>query len=335
MARPWFVASALALALGCTPLRPLGAPDAPAAPDGPSAPDVPCRAIDLCDGRDDDCDPTTEDGAADPALGTPCDGADTDACEEGTYVGCAAGALVCGDDTGETPERCSEPAAPAADEDCDGSVDEAGAVGSVAFHPDVDGDSYGADLGALAACSPPPGGRSWARRGGDCDDTDERVFPGRPEVCDARDDDCDGRIDEGGACAGCTTDTDRGYTYLFCASNRSQAEASDACADVGYHLVTIDDAEENAWLTERSLALRLGGAFTASGAWVGLRRSPSGEFGWEDGAVLGSFDAWAPTEPNGSGPCARLLLASTPSGPTGTWADADCGLSLDYLCETP
>ena len=34
---------------------------------------------------------------------------------------------------------------------------------------------------------------------GDCDDTDERLNPGRSEVCDGRDNDCDGTADEDAA----------------------------------------------------------------------------------------------------------------------------------------
>ena len=36
----------------------------------------------------------------------------------------------------------------------------------------------------------------------DCDPTDDVVHPGAPEVCNGRDDDCDGAIDEGLTCAG-------------------------------------------------------------------------------------------------------------------------------------
>ncbi|MCZ7679615.1 MAG: hypothetical protein M5U28_12975 [Sandaracinaceae bacterium] len=47
---------------------------------------------DLCNGVDDDCDPATADGSAEPTLGDPCDGGDADLCDEGEVV-CTSGAL--------------------------------------------------------------------------------------------------------------------------------------------------------------------------------------------------------------------------------------------------
>ncbi|PKN46165.1 MAG: hypothetical protein CVU59_06900, partial [Deltaproteobacteria bacterium HGW-Deltaproteobacteria-17] len=41
-------------------------------------------APDLCDGVDNDCNPATADGSAEPTLGLACDGTDADLCNEGT-----------------------------------------------------------------------------------------------------------------------------------------------------------------------------------------------------------------------------------------------------------
>ena len=96
-----------------------GATDAGPGDDaGPRDGGCPTVGPDLCDGVDNDCDPATADGSGEPTIGMPCDGMDTDLCEEGAFV-CAAGALSCGDTSGDSSETCN-----AMDDDCDGMVDE-------------------------------------------------------------------------------------------------------------------------------------------------------------------------------------------------------------------
>ena len=76
------------------------------------------------------------------------------------------------------------------DNDCDGRVDEGG---TEAIHPDQDRDGYGTSAATDVGC---PDGGAWVSESGDCDDLDDDVYPGAEELCDAKDNDCDGEVDE-------------------------------------------------------------------------------------------------------------------------------------------
>jgi hypothetical protein len=78
------------------------------------------------------------------------------------------------------------------DEDCDGVVDEPGALGEATYYADSDGDSWGDAAVVDAACAPAPG---WVAVAGDCEDGDDGAFPGGVEHCDGLDNDCDGFVD--------------------------------------------------------------------------------------------------------------------------------------------
>ncbi len=78
------------------------------------------------------------------------------------------------------------------DNDCDGFVDVDGFF-SVLYYPDIDGDGYG-DLRATEVSCSDPGG--WATSRDDCNDAARSVNPGRVEVCNGLDDDCNGNIDD-------------------------------------------------------------------------------------------------------------------------------------------
>jgi MYXO-CTERM domain-containing protein len=79
-----------------------------------------------------------------------------------------------------------------ADNDCDGVVDNG--LPLYNWYYDGDRDGYGAGT-ATADCGKP--GTNYVSTSGDCVDTDGAIYPGATEICDGKDNDCDGTIDEG------------------------------------------------------------------------------------------------------------------------------------------
>ncbi|MFY2560749.1 putative metal-binding motif-containing protein [Corallococcus terminator] len=76
------------------------------------------------------------------------------------------------------------------DNNCQGGVDEN--LPRVALFRDVDGDGTG--LEAVQHCVP-MGGRGYANVGGDCDDNDSAIAPGMFDLCDEKDNNCNGVVD--------------------------------------------------------------------------------------------------------------------------------------------
>ena len=156
-------------------------------------------AVESCNEIDDNCD-----GTADEDLEIPVWFLD----EDGDRYGVAASAVVaCAQPEGYAaePTDCDDsdpevrPSAVescnARDDDCDGEIDDGVAI--PAWHPDADGDRYGAASGAVVQCEGPAG---FVDDDTDCDDANADVHPGASERCDGLlDDDCDGAIDEGEA----------------------------------------------------------------------------------------------------------------------------------------
>ena len=82
-------------------------------------------------------------------------------------------------------EKCST----AKDDNCNGSTNDTGATGCIAFYKDGDLDGYGANS-AASQCQCVAQGQYVASAAGDCDDTKSGVNPGATEVCDAIDNNC-------------------------------------------------------------------------------------------------------------------------------------------------
>lgn len=79
------------------------------------------------------------------------------------------------------------------DNDCDGDID-GGAVDASTWYADNDSDGYGDAGNSVSACSQPAG---YVADSSDCDDADGTVHPGATEICDGKDNDCDGDTDGG------------------------------------------------------------------------------------------------------------------------------------------
>jgi len=77
------------------------------------------------------------------------------------------------------------------DRDCDDQDPSIGAPDLV--YIDLDGDGFGLATVENLVCSPVLG---WVDNASDCEDTNPDVHPDALEVCDARDNDCDGEVDD-------------------------------------------------------------------------------------------------------------------------------------------
>jgi hypothetical protein len=65
------------------------------------------------------------------------------------------------------------------------------------FYLDLDRDGYGTkSLGTRLGCAGDPAPAGYATADGDCDENDEKVHPGATEICNLKDDDCNGQTDE-------------------------------------------------------------------------------------------------------------------------------------------
>ncbi len=78
------------------------------------------------------------------------------------------------------------------DDNCNGQIDEG--LTSVMTWPDQDNDGYGAANGTAAMGCP---GGNRAPNNLDCNDIDPALHPGATEICNFRDDNCNGQYDEG------------------------------------------------------------------------------------------------------------------------------------------
>jgi len=217
---------------------------------------------DACDGLDNDCDGRTDEGCA-------CTDGDRVAC--GSAVGaCTVGEQLCvggeyGSCSGQGPtaEVCDPGFT---DQDCNGQDDIQQGL-TTPYYVDADGDGVGA--GALRhRCGPRGAGQ--VDVAGDCNDNDPNIRPGRAELCNGVDDNCDGTVDNNatgvditcndrGVCAG-TAPTCSGAAGWSCnydpalyepteTTCDSQDNDCDGSVDEGLRTTWYRDNDRDGWGT--------------------------------------------------------------------------------------
>ena len=119
----------------------------------------------------------------------------------GTLLGCAGDAAPTGfaisdgdcDENDETVHPGATELCNRKDDNCDSQIDEGSSP--VTMWPDQDGDGYyGAQVGtSKLGCGDVAG---YATQAGDCNDLDAAIHPRAVELCNVRDDNCNGDVDE-------------------------------------------------------------------------------------------------------------------------------------------
>lgn len=161
--------------------------------------------------------------------------------------------------------------------------------------------------------------------GADCNDDDPSVHPGAEELCNLRDDDCDGVWDNADGCPGCVpASAPDGYRLWLCFQPLDYAEARAACAELGGDLVSLPDEATEAAVRGAALDLWW------NNWWIGLDDlAEEGTFVWTDGTPL-DYTRWASGEPNDSNgeDCVHLTAWAG-----GAWNDLACDRKNPYICK--
>ncbi|MFZ5445341.1 MAG: putative metal-binding motif-containing protein, partial [Myxococcota bacterium] len=155
-------------------------------------------AAEVCNGIDDDCAGGADDGLTFSQYYLDGDGDGFGAAGSQPQSACApvsgrvTNATDCNDANAAVKPGASE-TCNGVDDNCNSQTDEG--LTFVDYYPDVDGDSFGSSSASAQRSCTPIAGRVTNRT--DCNDTNAAINPGRSEVCNGLDDNCNAQTDEG------------------------------------------------------------------------------------------------------------------------------------------
>jgi cysteine-rich repeat protein len=108
------------------------------------------------------------------------------------------------------------------------------------------------------------------------------------------------------------------HAYVLHTRTRSWTEAKAACEGAGGYLMSIETAEEQAFLAQH---------FSVE-VWLGASRETGGAFTWVTGAAL-DYTAFARNQPDNASGAENCLVFNR----FDAWADIDCELGRRFVCE--
>jgi large repetitive protein len=154
----------------------------------------------ICDGIDNNCDEEVDNEAVDMLVYFVDEDGDGFGSEEVVACVLSGNLVAIGDDCDDASDQISPDGVEMCDgidNDCDEEIDEE-AVDAVPWYEDGDEDGFGEIVEEgleVFSCEAPVG---FVELTGDCNDNNDSIGPEIEEVCNAKDDNCDGEIDEDG-----------------------------------------------------------------------------------------------------------------------------------------
>lgn len=284
-------------------------------------------AEERCDGIDGDCDGSVDEGSVDASTWFRDNDGDGFGWPDATFAACEMPSGYADNDQDCVDGDASifpgaEESCNGSDDDCDGAVDES-PVDGTSFYLDADGDLFGNSTEVVVECRRPDG---YVTEPDDCDDADGLVHPGAPERCDGLDGDCDGQVDDEAPCP-CELAWLDGRAYQLCTSPETWDDAAAWCNSYGYHLATIEDAEEDAWL-DAEIDLRSEELWWAGGT----DRGDEGVWRWDD-LTPWSYSHWHSGQPNDGTTISQDCLELNRFD-DGSWNDYECDEPARFVCES-